>query len=877
MNKNYIKKVENYLNDHRVGTVGTDIINIKYTHVSMGEKFIGKFLLDKKQIKEFTKIYAEAIEKGCIFNIAEKPKDYGPLLIDIDLEILKSDYIEDTRLYNNELVFEVIDTYRQVIKEYLDLDDDELIASVFEKPQPTMKETIIKDGVHIIFHEITTHYKLRHIIRHKVVQILNKSDTFQNFSNSVDKIIDKAVVNTNSWLLPGSKKKDGYLYELKNLYDFNNNNVEFPIEFNDKYNFIRFFSLQDKIRSEDNASAFLEGINIEEIEEEYNNIGSKKDKINEDSIKINNDDYDDITTEINNCLECIDKYDDYDDWRNVGFIINNELGYNGLDIFLKWSEQSNKYNKKEVKTFYRNIKPKDNGLKIGTLKKMAKECNPDLYKTLFSKKINNNNNIKGVYNDLDAAETIYKLYPYFVCCKSELYVFDDDTGLWTTQEPIIFKIFSKFKDYLYLLTTDKKGNVTASKKGYGDTTNLKRQMISELKSLCVNDNWLDDTQETSLGKLLYLNGYYDMETGTFYDKFDSKIVFHYKIYRNFDNSKIDNDYIQDVKQRFIYNQLGENVGNYFLLNIARGLAGNIMKKFFFGLGDTNTGKSTIVKACKSTFGDYVGNFNAESLCVKKNSSTDEGALNRWCLLIRFKRIIFSNEIKMSSEVDGNALKKISSGGDDLIGRLHNKNETEFKPHFLVVSFANDIPKISGFDNDEAVNTRLKFISYTKRYVENPTNEFELKIDTNINNEFLTDKFKQAFERILFDEYLKFIKNGKNDIEPDEIKNFKNDWVGTGGDEKLISTFLESYELTDNTDDYVKSNEMETWVKSEKLNLSFTKFIIELKKYCKIKNYTNIESKNKRFGGKVIKIWTGIKKIVDDSDDEDDEEKGPLDL
>ena len=61
--------------------------------------------------------------------------------------------------------------------------------------------------IHIIFHGITAHYKLKYLIRDDVVKILNNSEHFKTFSNSVDKIIDKAIINTNCWLLPGSRKK----------------------------------------------------------------------------------------------------------------------------------------------------------------------------------------------------------------------------------------------------------------------------------------------------------------------------------------------------------------------------------------------------------------------------------------------------------------------------------------------------------------------------------------------------------------------------------------------------------------------------------------------------------------------------------------------
>jgi hypothetical protein len=144
LNSNKIKKyqnnIESFLNKLRVGSGQ----NIKYTHVSMGEHFTGKFILDKKQTKEFYKMYSEAIEYGLTFSIAEKPKEYGPLIIDIDLELPIEDYKEGTRLYNNDMIFEIINTYREVSKDYLDLDSNELVASVFEKPNPTKKLSTLK-------------------------------------------------------------------------------------------------------------------------------------------------------------------------------------------------------------------------------------------------------------------------------------------------------------------------------------------------------------------------------------------------------------------------------------------------------------------------------------------------------------------------------------------------------------------------------------------------------------------------------------------------------------------------------------------------------------------------------------------------------------
>ena len=194
-------------------------------------------------------------------------------------------------------------------------------------------------------------------------------------------------------------------------------------------------------------------------------------------------------------------------------------------------------------------------------------------------------------------------------------MFDDKSGLWTTSEVVMFNIISRFNDNLYLLSINDKGDIKKLSKGYGNSTTLQRQMLPQLKTLCINNSWLINNNLSSINKILFLNGYYDMNTGIFNEKFNPEIVFFYRIERKYNND-IDINYINDVKQRFFYNQLGEDVGNYLILNISRSLAGNRMKKIFFGLGETDAGKSTYVNATINTFGDYIGTFNGENLCVK---------------------------------------------------------------------------------------------------------------------------------------------------------------------------------------------------------------------------------------------------------------------
>ena len=102
---------------------------------------------------------------------------------------------------------------------------------------------------------------------------------------------------------------------------------------------------------------------------------------------------------------------------------------------------------------------------------------------------------------------------------------------------------------------------------------------------------------------------------------------------------------------------------------------------------------------------------------------------RWVMLLKNKRIIFSNEIKNKSDLDGNFIKKISSGGDRITARAHCGNETEIQPHFLACVMANDLPRIKPYD--DALDNRVRVINYEKVFVDEPSNQFEILKDNNI--------------------------------------------------------------------------------------------------------------------------------------------------
>lgn len=489
----------------------------------------------------------------------------------------------------------------------------------------------------------------------------------------------------------------------------------------------------------------------------------------------------------------------------------------------------------------------------------------DIIKIPASFEIESISNRLYAQNDLEARDLVYaSIKDDIVYCNETIYYRGKD-HIWSSDNKSIKdKIIAYVMD-LKIYKKTETGSVEYSQ-SYSNASNITASILCLVKSKANND-WLKVAQASSLGKILFENGYYDFKKQMFYpfdhEDFDKSIVFTGKIYHSFTPfNEEDMLYIESIQERLFYNTLGKEVGDYFILNIARGLAGDMMKRMMFGLGGTNTGKTVLISALTNSCGDYYGSFNAENLAYR-NSSNDEASNMRWALKLKNKRIIVSSEIKSTVDLNGNMIKKIASGGDTLIGRNHCEGEEEFIMTPLAVVLANDLPAIKPYD--DAVEDRIRVVSYTKQYVDEPSNEFELKKDPNIIEEIKTKQFQRCFIGMLIHEYLLMQQDGIT-AEPVEVIKAKQDWINS--DKSFIDSFKIDFELTNNEEDYTSSKDIESWIKSHNLGITMKKFGMEMNKYKAIHKLDKIEGKSKKIRGKVTQVWIGIK-IVEEQDDDKD--------
>ena len=187
MSSHYIKFIE-LLNKCRIDRAENNNI---FTHTSLGNPF-GCFNITDKEREKFNDFYSKVVNenKHAIY-LTEKHRKQGPILIDLDFKYYSD---SDVRIINDFHYNVLIEEYIKNIIKYIKLDDiEDLKCYVLTKPRPTSvakdvdaRETLYKDGVHIIFPNICTEPLVQHLIRENVIKYITENNSWSDLSLNND-------------------------------------------------------------------------------------------------------------------------------------------------------------------------------------------------------------------------------------------------------------------------------------------------------------------------------------------------------------------------------------------------------------------------------------------------------------------------------------------------------------------------------------------------------------------------------------------------------------------------------------------------------------------------------------------------------------------
>jgi hypothetical protein len=449
--------------------------------------------------------------------------------------------------------------------------------------------------------------------------------------------------------------------------------------------------------------------------------------------------------------------------------------------------------------------------------------------------------------------------------KEDVYYFNAKTGLWSNTETAFREAVSANKAKLIFTTYNAEGEPVTINYG-GKEVNVKA-MSKWILPAIPDTQFITRNGNSSKHKLLFADGIFDFNTG-FTEGFDPTIVFNKRIDRKYPKHR-DANLINKINDILFVNAFstdgGEAVGEYMKKALAVGLAGDFRrKKFYMGLGEANCGKGLLVSAFRQAFEGYISEWDGNNLKYNPRNGQDEAKKLAWIRNLIGSRIAFSSELRMDkTPMDGNLLKKVSSGGDAMGIRGNCQDEFEFVNRATMFLLANDLCEIT--PKDTGTQSRIRVMRYRLKFV--PKTEAELKtasgnwisderpMDEGIKEMFDTTEYKDALFHLMADTFTTMNEKerrwGGQLSDPAAVLEDTKEWSGDCLSD--IKSQIESkYEITNCVDDRVRSDEICKFIIDEcKMKLSENKVGRELSKLIALPDGTakdiNINGKKHRVG------------------------------
>jgi P4 family phage/plasmid primase-like protien len=769
------ERLEKLLDKHRLDSTTSSAV----THVTLDPVFPGKYSFDKSARRKLNKLVKEANKYKINMSVAEKPKNYGPIKVDVDLELPKDDYNQGDRLYDDDFIMKSVELYRNAIKKYLDVNDSQLQACILEKECPTDKGLTVKDGIHIIFPYICAYYKVRHLIREAVVHEAKQFSIYNKYTKGVEDIFDKSIISSNFWIMYGMSKPKCKPYKITQLIAHDDSELDISELVENENDLVDIFSLQNKSWKESNATPLNSSYSSEDIEFECDNKGidnttntnietivpvSREDEFRKAKFLVS--------------LLSDERAENYNDWIRVGWALHNT----DKGLFQVWVDFSkrcpNKFDEKNCEKLWNNMKP---GLTIRSLQSWAKEDNYHKY-TEYMKAEFNELLKKSLSGDTySVAKALYtKYFDRFVCASikhNSWYEFRNHRWHRVDGGYSLMKLISEefVNDYMKVSSEYNLKAINANGIEKEDlqkkascfqrvvdkllNLNFKKNIMEESKYL-FHDEEFEDKLDENYDLLGCENGVYDFAKGEFRPgRPDDYITL--STGNNYYPWNPKNPYSNQILKFFREILPNESVRNYFVQALCTCLTGhNREEKLYIPTGGGSNGKSLTFEMVNLALGEYYISCPVTIMTRKRGSAAQASPeLAR----IKGKRIGVLQEPDNSETMNVGLMKELT-GNDAFMARGLFEDPKEIKPQIKFFLTCNDLPIIPS--RDGGTWRRLRVVLFGSKFVDQPNGKNEFKIDTR-----LKEKIQEWGGMFLA--YLVFIYNTmykkKNYLEePDEV-------------------------------------------------------------------------------------------------------------
>ena len=800
-----------------------------FTNTSIGLPKVSLNIPDENY-DDFLNLYGLAMTNGVPLYFTEKPVEPSPLRVDIDFRFTIPDdksglYSSQSsnsslnnnrkyeRLYNDDNIYKIVDSYFNIIAKYLNIADEDKIAYVMEKPNPVEFRNKLKDGIHIIFPNIIIANNAQHFIRRKIIDICDIIFKDLPICNDYESIIDKAIIDINCWQMYGSKKPDCDTYRVSSIYKYINDKtekVEYNLNARDEIKFIKLFSMRKKVNYDINcikeeyiteitqySKHILPALDQKLKSKVQNNILGKA--LNNDKRYVSEDDLIFIKKLVNECLST-SRADNYTDWINLGWVLRN-IDYRLLETWVDFSKISSVYIEGECQLLWDKMR-KDN-MGIGTLRWWAKQDNLTKYNEVVNKSIIRliDEALGSDGSHFDIACVVYAIIKdeFKAITKDNWYKYDREKHKWVRareglelRKILSVDICKKFmerslhyaehcEDPIMKTINEEKSKKCINIAKQLKNASFKDSIMKECRTLFIDDKFeeLLDSRSHLIG---FENGVYDLKLHIFRDGMpDDYILLSTKNnYIKYNSELFEIGEINDFFAKIFTNK---NLRNYVMDILSCIIDGSIsQERFYIFTGQGSNGKSKLLDLIQKAIGEYYCILPIALLTQKRAASNAaQSELER----TKGRRFAVMQEPSENERLNIGLMKELS-GQDRILVRTLFKEPYEFKPQFKMILTCNELPEVPS--DDGGTWRRIKVCNFSSRFCENPVaNKNEFHMDLELTDKF--DKWKEVFISMMIERH-KHI-NPSSIIEPSEVRiateSYKqnNDIIGQFINEKII--------------------------------------------------------------------------------------------
>jgi P4 family phage/plasmid primase-like protien len=258
----------------------------------------------------------------------------------------------------------------------------------------------------------------------------------------------------------------------------------------------------------------------------------------------------------------------------------------------------------------------------------------------------------------------------------------------------------------------------------------------------------------------FTNGVYDLLESKFRktnkeDYINLTVGFDYK-------KEVNNPEVHDFVHKILPNA---NVRDYVLKKMSECLNGDIPNtNFLMFIGDGANGKSQLLNLMKVAMGELGEKVEVTLLTRRRNNANEA---NSEKIKLMYKRFAFLSEPEDGEKINVGLLKELT-GSEELVARQLYQESISFVMEAKLFLACNELPEIKG--EDTALWRRIRVIDFPSRFVEEPKEVNEFRIDRTLPSRMREDiTWRQTFTNILLNYYNREVK------EPLEVQLKTNEY------------------------------------------------------------------------------------------------------